>query len=349
MSTTDLTIRLLKDLADRDDPRIEVALTATRFNLPVARIKEIVARYGWPHPQSMAKAAAVLEQKQAGDQVADRLPDLPPKWSAPLTEPVPARQLPSGALVPVPPPAAGPDYRRLRLADLHPHPSNPKGRTDDVVDLAASIKQAGQIDPILVTEHPSLQGFLMLSGHRRHAALRLLGRTHADCKVEPHVGGDIDEQLFLILMANVHRLNLNAMDKAYAFGDLRDRRKMTNDQIAERAGLQRGTVSYYLSLLELDAATQLKVKTGELPVSIAIEAVKKVRADTRRTRGHGQSGHPLVVDAPWFTRKHPLAAAVKDTCTHTTRPKVGATGCGECWEDAIRQDQRHADEARADA
>lgn len=342
MTSVDLTIRLLKDLAEREDPRTEVQFTATRFNLTVARIKEIVARYGWPHPQSMARAAAVLEQKQAGGQGAGGLPDLPPKWSAPLTDPplVPARQLPSGELIPVTPPPAtgGPDYRRLRLADLHPHPSNPSGRTDDVADLAASIKQAGQLDPILVTEHPGLQGFLMLSGHRRHAALRLLGHTHADCKVEAGVGGDIDEQLFLLLMANIHRLNLNAMDKAYAFGDLRDRRKMTCDQIAERAGLQRGTVSYYLSLLELDAATQLKVKTGELPVSIAIEAVKKVRADTRRARGHGQAGHPIVVDPPWFSRKHPLAAAVKDACTHSTRPKVGATGCGECWEAAIRED-----------
>lgn len=340
MTTVDLTIRLLKDLAGRDDPRTEVQLTAARFNLPVARIKDIVATYGWPHPQSMAKAAAVLEQKVTGDTarlVVALVPVLP---RASISDP----------LVPAPTPSAsGPDYRTLRLADLRPHPSNPKDRVDDVADLAASIKQAGQLDPILVTENPGLQGFLILSGHRRHAALRLLGRTHADCKVEPGAGGDIDEQLFLILMANIHRLNLNAMDKAYAFGDLRDRRNMTPEQIAERAGLQRGTISYYLSLLELDASTQLKVKTGELPVSIAIEAVKKVRADTRRVRGHGQSGHPLVLDVPWFTRKHPLATAVKESCTHTTRPKVGATGCGECWEDAIRQDQRHADEARADA
>lgn len=325
MTSDDLTVRLLKDLADRDDPRTEVQLTAARFNIPAARIKEIVSRYGWPHAQSMAKAAAVLEQKLAG--------------GAPVTNAPATRPSATVAPVPVPPPATGgPDYRRLRLADLHPHPSNPKGRTDDVVDLAASIKQAGQLDPILVTEHPSLQGFLMLSGHRRHAALRLLGRTHADCKVEPDVGGDIDEQLFLLLMANIHRLNLNAMDKAYAFGDLRDRRRMTNDQIAERAGLQRGTVSYYLSLLELDAATQLKVKTGEIPVTVAIDAVKKVRRDTRRARGDKQVGHPVVLDPPWFTRKHPLAASVKDACTHTTRPKVGATGCGECWEDAIRED-----------
>lgn len=340
MTSIDLTIRLLHDLADRTDPRTEIQFTAARFNMPAARIKEIVASYGWPHPQSMARAATVLEQKQTSRDTARVAGDLIP---------VQPRASISDPLVPVPPAQAGPDYRTLRLADLHPHPSNPKGRVDDVEDLAASIKQAGQMQPIVVTEHPNQRGFLILSGHRRHAALRSLGRTHADCKIEAGVGGDLDEQLFLMLIDNIHRKDITAMDKAYAFGDLRDRRKMTNDQIALRAGLQRGTVSYYLSLLELDADTQLKVQTGEIPVSIAIDAVKKVRRETRHARGDKPIGHPVVLNPPWFTRKHPLAASVKDACTHTTRPKVGATGCGECWEDAIRADQRHTDEARTDA
>lgn len=318
MSITDLTVRLLKDLAERPDPRTGVAITAQRFNMPAARIKELVARYGWPHPESMAKAAAVLEGKLT-------------------TEPTPA---PVAA-----PPAEQGTSRVLRLADLSGHPSNPADRVADVEELAASITRWGQLQPIVVTEHPNQRGWLILDGHRRHAALRLAGESRADCVVRPNLGGDVDDQLVLMLIANVHRLDLTAMEKAYAFGDLRDRRKMTLDQIAERASLKRGTISYYLSLLELDADTQAKVQRGEIQVTTAIEAVKKVRRDSRRARGDRPVGHPVVLEPAWFTRRHPLADAVKQTCSHSTRPKVGQMGCGECWETAIRTDAARPAEA----
>jgi ParB family chromosome partitioning protein len=318
VSLTDLTVRLLKDLAERPNPRADIGVTAQRFNMPAARIKELVAKYGWPHPESMAKAAAVLEGK--------------------TTEPTP-----------VPAPAAAPaelgSSRVLRLADLSGHPSNPADRVDDIDELAASITRWGQLQPIVVTEHPNHRGWLILDGHRRHAALKMAGQTHADCVVRPNLGGDIDDQLVLMLIANIHRRDLTAMEKAYAFGDLRDRRKMTLDQIAERASLTRGTISYYLSLLELDADTQAKVQTGEIHVSTAIEAVKKVRRDTRRARGDRPVGHPVVLEPAWFTRRHPLADTVKNSCTHSTRPKVGQLGCGECWENAIRADAARPAEA----
>lgn len=321
MTSNDLVVRLLRDLADRPDPRTGVAVTAQRFNMPASRIKEIVSRYGWPNPGAMGRAADVLEGK-AAVTVVPAAPQPAEMARERLDEVVPALSA----------------LRRIRLADLVPHPSNPADRVEDVEELAEAIKVVGLLQPLVVTEHPNQRGWLILAGHRRHAALKLLGRSHADCTVRPGAGGDLDEQLFLMLIENVHRKDLTAMEKAYAFGDLRDRRKMSMEQIAARAGLTRGTVSYYLALLDLDATTQAKVQTGEIPVTVAIDAVKKVRARDRRTAGAKPVGHPVVLEPAWFGRRHPLSTAVKEACTHTTRPKVGAVGCGECWEDAIRRD-----------
>ncbi len=56
----------------------------------------------------------------------------------------------------------------------------------------------------------------------------------------------------------------------------------------------------------------------------------------RRKNGTPDRGRPKVVEAKYFSYEHPLAKRVRDRCDHTTRPKVGQMGCGQCWEEAIR-------------
>lgn len=314
----DLTVRLLKALAGCTDPKASIDRIANRFNLTPIRVRELVLKYGWPNPASMAKAATVLERQPAAARAGT---------------------------VTVPAPPVETLTQSLRLVDLAVHPSNPPERTENVAELAASIKQVGQLQPLVVTDHPNQKGWLILDGHRRAAALRSLGRTRADCTIRPSAGQDLDEQLFVMLIANIHRQDLTAMEKAYAFGDLRDRRGMTMLQIAARAGLSVGTVSYYLSLLELDAATQVKVQTGEVQVTQAIQAVKQVRRQTRRARGEKPVGRPVVIEPVWFGKRHVLARKVTEACTHSARPRIGDVGCGQCWEHVIRADERVTDEA----
>lgn len=326
--TNDLVVRVLKDLAERTDPRAEVQQTAKRFNLPVTTVKEMVAKHGWPNAGAMGRAATVIERNlQAGAPAAK-----------------PAR--PAGTVtVSDTPTVVQQVTRSLRLADLVPHPSNVPGRVSNVAELALAIEQVGLLQPLVVTEHPNQRGWLILAGHRRWTALKQLGRTHAECIIREGNGGDLDKQLFVMLIENIHRQDLTAMEKAYAFGDLRDRRKMTLQQISERAGVSPGTVSYYLSLLDLDATTQARVQTGEVQVTQAIEAVKEVRRKTRRAAGGKPVGRPVVLEGAWLNKRHMLARKVAEACTHGTRPRIGEVGCGQCWEDAIRADERLTNEA----
>jgi ParB family chromosome partitioning protein len=322
----DIRVRLLKALAECSDPKDRLDKIADRFDMTPVQVRAAVLNYGWPRPEAMARAAVTLEKNSAGVR---RTPVVP-AGTVTVTTAGPATTAAS---------------QLLRVADLIPHPSNPDGRADDVDELAASIASVGMLQPLVVTAHPNRKGWLILAGHRQAAALRKLGRTHAACIIRDAAGRDLDDQLFVMLIENVQRKDLSAMEKAYAFGDLRDRRKMSINKIAERSGLAVGTISYYLSLLELDAETQAKVQLGEVQVTQAINAVKQVRAARRRTSGEKQPGHPVQLEPAWFTLRHPLARRVTEACSHTSRPKVGHAGCGQCWEDAIRADERTTDAA----
>lgn len=327
----DLTVRLLKDLAGRENPRVDVAVTAQRFNLPARSITELVQNYGWPNPGSMAKAAAVLERKLQNPMTVVDEPKASPNLSAGKPD-VPKPTIP-GATV----------GRMIRVDKLIPHPSNPVGRVDDITDLVDSIRESGITTPLMVTAHPNRLGhFLILAGHRRHAAALKLGMTEVPC-VERACSGDVDEQLVLMLVENVQRLDLNPMDKAEAFGQFLDR-GLTHGQIEKRTGIKVGVIRHYLPLLDLDQTTRELVRSGELGVMDTIARVKEARGDARRKTGRPQRGRPVQLEPAWLTMRHPLAPDVKANCDHLSRPVVGRAGCGQCWEQAIRADERTPDE-----
>lgn len=126
-------------------------------------------------------------------------------------------------------------------------------------------------------------------------------------------------------------------------GALRDEHGMTATAIAKRLGLSDATVGYYLSLLELDANSREKVRGGELQVTDAVEAVRRIRKRRRKKSGAAQVG--AVWEPDYFTVSHPLARKAHLLCQareHTMRRRIGKVACGQCWETVIREDERIA-------
>jgi ParB family chromosome partitioning protein len=308
-----LRIAVLKDLAGQQYPREALGVTAGRFNLTVSRVRELVEKHGFPAASAMLRSAGVLEQRLAAAATAEAAEQ-------------PVAEVAQGI------------GQEIDIDKLIDHPNNPAERIADVTELAASILESGVIQPLLVTPHREKPGyFLVLGGHRRKHAARRAGRTTVPCTVKLEVD-DLTDERVLMLVENVQRKDLNAMQKAEAFGELRDDRGLTQAEICRRTGLSVGTVAYYLSLLDLDAGSRERVRTGEVQVVQAVTAVRNVRRTTRKSKGHGQSGRPVIVEAAHFTDRHPLARRVRELCTHTNRPSVGQVGCGQCWEQAIRDD-----------
>jgi ParB family chromosome partitioning protein len=237
--------------------------------------------------------------------------------------------------------------RHIAVADLVGHDRNIREDAGDLVDLARSIREHGILQPLIVTEHPKdADRWLILAGHRRKAGAQLAQLDTVPCVIRHNV--DSDEQIVVMVVENCQRKDLGPMEKAEAFAVLR-RRGLSMNEIARRTGISQGTVSYYLTLIDLDAATREAVRNGQVQITDAVEAVRTARRSVRTATGQRQPGHPVVREPAHFTVHHPLAQAVKDICGHTQRPSVGGIGCGQCWELVVRADASQTLRPRAAA
>jgi ParB family chromosome partitioning protein len=223
----------------------------------------------------------------------------------------------------------------VHVSRLKPHPSNVRESLGDLTDLAASIRVHGILQPIVISpDH------VVLAGHRRLAAARLARLDMVPVTVRPDA-----DALEVMLVENCQRSDLTAIEKAEAMGTLRQR-GMIASQIATRTGLAVSTISYYLSLLDLDEGTRDRVARGTVKVGDAMAAVRQSR---KQQRG-GPAGRAAArVEAPWFSGLHALAEPARVRCELAGHagPKVGRQqgapypgACGECWETVIREDER---------
>lgn len=238
--------------------------------------------------------------------------------------------------------AAGPErpmaITMLAVDDIDRHPKNIRDQVGDVTELADSIKAHGLLQPLVVQVHPSRIGrFMLIAGERRHTAAMRAGLA----EVPAIIRGTVSDETAIerMLIENCHRENLSPMEKAAAFGTLRDC-GLSQGSIARRTGFAQSTVSHYLKLLNLDDASQERVRAGELPAAEAISAVRKTRA---RTNPGGRTRASYRWEPPHLAKRHPLAKAARKRCDgagHTMRRRIGDTACGQCWENEIRADER---------
>lgn len=245
--------------------------------------------------------------------------------------------------------------RQIPIAYLIPHPDNPTERLDPIglAELSFSIREHGILEPLIVTEHlTEPDRWTILAGHRRFAASKLANLTQVPCVIRHGLDEDVDEQRVVMLVENCQRKDLEPMARAEMLNTLR-KRGLTIAEVSRRTGLSEARISESLALLDLDTDTRDRVRTGEVGVGQAMQAIRQVRAATRSATAIGRApAKPKVTaEAAHFTRKHPLAESAAARCTHRDastgriRPSVGAVACGQCWEQAIRDDE-HANSTR---
>ena len=127
-------------------------------------------------------------------------------------------------------------------------------------ELAASIRANGILQPIIVRAGGAA-GYEVVAGERRVRAARLAGLTDIPAIVRRYSD---DEVLVLSLVENIQRTDLNAIDKAQAFRRLSTHLGATHQDIAERLGIDRTSVTHLLRLLELPSDIQDLVRGGRL-------------------------------------------------------------------------------------
>lgn len=145
---------------------------------------------------------------------------------------------------------------RIRL-----NPYQPRQHTNEaeIQQLAASIREHGVLQPVLVTE--TLDGFELVAGERRVRAARLAGLTHI-----PAVVRDLPDRhrLELALVENLQREDLNPIEEALGYRRLIDEFGLSQEEIAARVAKARSTVANTLRLLDQPAEIQAAVAEGRL-------------------------------------------------------------------------------------
>jgi ParB family transcriptional regulator, chromosome partitioning protein len=152
--------------------------------------------------------------------------------------------------------------REIPVDQIDPNPFQTRTQVhqEQLAELAASIAANGVVQPVLV--RPLASGrFQLIAGERRWRASQLAGKTTVPAMLRQVS----DEQAMEItIVENLQRTDLNPMEQARAFERLGREFHMTQEQMAQRTGKDRATVSNFLRLLKLPSTVQKRVEAGEL-------------------------------------------------------------------------------------
>ena len=149
----------------------------------------------------------------------------------------------------------------IPLERIRPNPRQPRQRMDpaELDSLAASIREHGVLQPILVTE--TLDGYQLVAGERRFRASQQAGLERIPAVIRQLADRD---QLELALVENLQRADLGPMEEAHAYESLVSEFALTHDQIAQRVGRAKSTITNTIRLLDLDPAVQEALVDGRL-------------------------------------------------------------------------------------
>lgn len=220
-----------------------------------------------------------------------------------------------------------PGLREIPISEISPNPFQPRRRFDDeaIRELSASIKATGVLQPVLIRK--SGDGYQLVAGERRLRAASLAGLERI-----PAVMKEIDdrEMLELALVENIQRENLNPVEEARAFQALIDTAQLTHDQISERVGKQRVSITNSLRLLGLPVEVLEMVSRETLSAGHA-------RALLALESGGDQLAAARYVHAKGFSvRRTESYVRRKSRRMHSRPAKSAGHGLTE-WENKLQQ------------
>lgn len=251
------------------------------------------------------------------------------------------------------------DAGRTLLLDLRPsqltaHPRNPRRVVGDVTELAASIADAGILEPLLVVPaKPGKVGgprdrYVVLAGHRRLAAAE-----HADLATVPTIvrtdlAGDDARQLAAMLIENVQRADLSPVEEAEGYQGLLDL-GYTVAKVAAVTGRARATVRARIALAKLDTPTREKIHTGQITLDQAAEIARRATTPEaarklEKAAGTDHWDRTLVQVQDQETAARVLAkAAAQAAVDHPDTPILTDLPSGWEWREAPEHPRALAD------
>ena len=155
----------------------------------------------------------------------------------------------------------------VKLSQIEVNPDQPRREFDKeaLKELAASIKIHGIIQPLTVRRFGG-NTFQIISGERRYRASKIAGLK----KVPVYIREADDIALLeMALIENIQREDLNALEVAISYQRLIDECDITHENLSERVGKKRSTVSNYIRLLKLPPVVQTALKDQKISMGHA--------------------------------------------------------------------------------
>ena len=166
-----------------------------------------------------------------------------------------------GALIPTAEELTG-GVTHIAVTAISPNPMQPRTTldADQLAELAASIDEHGLIQPLIVTQQGP-ERYQLIAGERRWQAARMIGLTTVPAIIKEATP---QQALELALVENIQRADLNPLEEAGAFRHLTDDFGLTQEQVAERVGKSRVTVTNTLRLLRLPPEAKQALADGTI-------------------------------------------------------------------------------------
>ena len=158
-------------------------------------------------------------------------------------------------------PADGSQAVKISLDEIRPNPYQPRKTFDREAlnDLAASIKEHGVFNPILVRK--SVGGYELIAGERRLRASKIAGMRDIPSIV---VEFDDTQMMEISILENIQREDLSPLEEARAYQQLIEKLGYTQEKLAERIGKSRPYITNILRLLKLPEEVQDMVNGNKL-------------------------------------------------------------------------------------
>jgi len=152
-------------------------------------------------------------------------------------------------------------FHMIPIDEIKPNPYQPREEIsdEDIKDLAASIKEKGIIEPLIVKRLNNQ--FILAAGERRLRAAQIVG-----LKEVPAIIKNLTEQeiLEIGLIENLHRKDLNPIEEANGYDQLNKKFGLTHEQIAQLVGKDRSTITNTLRLLNLPEKLKGYLQAGKM-------------------------------------------------------------------------------------
>ena len=209
---------------------------------------------------------------------------------------------------------------------LEPNPVQPRTVMEPraLAELAASIRESGMVQPILVRAHGD--GYQIIAGERRWRAAREAGLTHVPVAVR-----DVpdDRLLELALVENIQRQELTPVEEALAFQRLHDEMGLTQEEVARKVGRDRSTVANALRLLRLPREVREMLGAGALDAGhgralLALDRAEEQLALAREAARKGLSVREVERRVALLRAPRPGRAPARDPNTRAAEERLRA-------------------------